>query len=306
MKLVNHVVKDGLIILGYDHGGVLDIIDYIEKMETIEGAPHLKEEHLSVFDCSLVPTHGVRFLDPMSHLLMMAAVQPFLSGAISKTVNLPNSATIEDVRKVYIEGWKLGLKAVAIYRDGCKQSQPIEVGKKAEDDDEPSKPVVGRKRLPEERPSVTHKFEINGHAGYLTVGFYPGTNDPGEIFISVAKEGSSVSGMMDTIAILTSLGLQYGVPPEVFVRKLAHTRFEPAGFTKSKDIPIAKSIVDYVFRWLGLKVGVKDVGDSRGETFVPEDNSQEDAVLCPECGMLMQRSGRCHRCPECGSTTGCG
>src|SRR4029077_2270222 len=230
--------------------------------------PHLKQQHLAVFDCAFKPVNGERSIHYMGHVRMMAAVQPFLSGAISKTVNMPEAATAEEIEKVYLEGWKLGLKAIAIYRDGSKRSQPLSTGKKdstegadagvvaelraqlATAQAEAKKPH--RHRLPAERTAVTHKFDVAGHEGYITVGLYP-DGQPGEIFLKMAKEGSTVSGLMDTRATMTSLSLQYGVPLRDLVNKFAHVRFEPAGFTANQEIPIAKSIVDYVFRCLGAK-----------------------------------------------------
>jgi ribonucleoside-diphosphate reductase alpha chain len=263
LKIVNQTVPIALRKLGYTPEQVEEIVRYIDERETIEGAPGLKPEHLPVFDCAFKPVNGERSIHYMGHVRMMAAAQPFLSGAISKTVNMPEAATSSDIEQVYMEGWRLGLKAIAIYRDGSKRSQPLSTGKKspsakesAESAPEAAKdagePKPYRRRLPAERQAVTHKFEIAGHEGYITVGLYP-DGQPGEIFLKMAKEGSTVSGLMDSFATTVSVALQYGVPLRDLVNKFAHVRFEPAGFTGNQEIPIAKSIVDYIFRWLGSR-----------------------------------------------------
>jgi ribonucleoside-diphosphate reductase alpha chain len=261
LKIVNQTVPGALKELGYNQAQIVDIVDYIDKNDTIEGAPHLKEADVAVFDCAFKPAKGSRSLHYQAHIKMMAAAQPFLSGAISKTVNLPNSATVEDIMQTYIEAWKLGLKAVAIYRDGSKRSAPLNVKKNkdmgtAEEKAAPvaveavqAKPI--RRRMSDTRVSITHKFDIAGHEGYLTVGLFDDNKQPGELFITMAKEGSTIGGLMDTIGTLVSLALQYGVPVEAMVKKFAHTRFEPSGFTKNPDIRNAKSIPDYIFRWMG-------------------------------------------------------
>ncbi len=259
------------------------ILDFVDAKDTIEGAPGLKDEHLSVFDCAFAPPQGGRSIHFLGHLRMMSAVQPFLSGAISKTCNVPNEATVADIRGAYLEGWRLGIKALAIYRDGSKGSQPVNTKSESSSEATPSPapapivvpvplpvpapiavaaPVVPplplaavqprRERLPLTRRSLTHKFDIQGHEGYVTVGFYP-DGRPGEVFITMAKEGSTIGGLMDVVGTAISIGLQYGVPLEVFVNKFAHSRFEPAGFTKNPDIPIAKSVTDYICRWLGIE-----------------------------------------------------
>ena len=268
LKIVNQTVPAALKKLGYAPDQVEEILAYVNERETIEGAPHVKPEHLSVFDCAFKPVNGERSIHYMGHVRMMSAVQPFLSGAISKTVNMPEAATAEEIEEVYLEGWKLGLKAIAIYRDGSKRSQPLSTGKK-KDDDAADAGVVAelkaqlaiaqaeakkphRHRLPAERTAVTHKFDVAGHEGYITVGLYP-DGQPGEIFLKMAKEGSTVSGLMDTFATSVSLALQYGVPLRDLVNKFAHVRFEPSGFTGNQEIPIAKSIVDYIFRWMGSR-----------------------------------------------------
>ena len=263
LKIVNQTVPAALKELGYTPGQVKEIVDYIDKKDTIEGAPGLKAEHVSVFDCAFRPANGERSLHYQAHIKMMAAAQPFLSGAISKTVNLPNSATVEDIMQTYIEAWKLGLKAVAIYRDGSKRSAPLNVKKNKDMGTAetavaaapapvavvPGKPI--RRRMSDTRVSITHKFDIAGHEGYLTVGLFDDDKQPGELFITMAKEGSTIGGLMDTIGTLVSLALQYGVPVDAMVKKFAHTRFEPSGFTKNPDIRNAKSIPDYIFRWMG-------------------------------------------------------
>ncbi|MBM80878.1 MAG: ribonucleoside-diphosphate reductase, adenosylcobalamin-dependent [Planctomycetaceae bacterium] len=253
MKIVNRTVPLALKTLGYDDPSVARIVDYINENETVEGAEDLKTEHLPVFDCAFKPANGTRSISWRAHIGMMGAAQPFLSGAISKTVNMPEDSTVEDIEKAYIEGWKLGLKALAIYRDGSKQSQPLATSKEG-DRDKSDEAVIGpvRRRLPATRQSITHKFSVGGHDGYITVGlFEDGT--PGELFIVMAKEGSTIGGLMDVIGTLTSMGLQYGVPLQVFVDKFSHSRFEPSGWTSNPDIPNAKSVPDYIFRWLGMQ-----------------------------------------------------
>ncbi|MFN8619574.1 MAG: vitamin B12-dependent ribonucleotide reductase, partial [Chloroflexota bacterium] len=272
LKIVNNTVPAALRKLGYSPDQVEEIVRYIDERETIEGAPGLKPEHLPVFDCAFKPVNGERSIQYMGHVRMMGAVQPFLSGAISKTVNMPEAATAEDIEDVYLQGWKLGLKAIAIYRDGSKRSQPLSTGKKKDSDatvtaEAPAPVIVEpkpyRRRLPDERRAVTHKFQVAGHEGYITVGLYP-DGQPGEIFLKMAKEGSTVSGLMDSLATMTSLALQYGVPLRDLVNKFAHVRFEPAGFTGNAEIPIAKSIVDYVFRWMGSRFLPRDQREALG------------------------------------------
>jgi ribonucleoside-diphosphate reductase alpha chain len=259
LKIVNGSVPLGLLNLGYTPEQVEDIEKYIDQQDTIEGAPHIKDEHLPVFDCAFTPANGTRSIRWQAHVEMMAAAQPFLSGAISKTVNMPSDTTVKDIADAYYWGWELGLKAIAIYRDGSKQSQPLSTkseSKKAEEA-EAAKVVEKvvfkprRERLPDTRNSVTHKFSIAGHEGYINVGLYP-DGRPGEVFITMAKEGSTIGGLMDSFGTAISLSLQYGVPLEVLVNKFSHTRFEPNGHTTNPDIRIAKSVVDYIFRWMGL------------------------------------------------------
>lgn len=252
MKIVNNTVPSALKRLGYPEKKISEIMDYIDKNDTIEGAPYLKEEHLPVFDCAFRPASGVRSIHHLGHIKMMAAVQPFLSGAISKTVNMPQESTIEDIRNAYVQAWKLGLKAIAIYRDGSKRTQPLNTGQEKDQEEQKDKAEARRQKLPDERQSITHKFEVAGHEGYITVGLYE-DGRPGEIFITMSKDGSTLSGIMDAFATSISLNLQYGVPLRVLVNKFTHTRFEPAGFTNNKQIPMAKSIMDYIFRWLAIK-----------------------------------------------------
>jgi ribonucleoside-diphosphate reductase alpha chain len=273
LKLVNETVDDALRALGYSEADIRDIIEFIDQNDTIEGAPRLKEEHLPVFDCAFKAAQGTRSILPMGHVKMMAAVQPFLSGAISKTVNMPNESTAEDIMDVYAQGWKLGLKAIAVYRDGCKRSQPVTTVKeevrakeeKTADADARSDAALKteasstgetfkarRRHLPSERKALTHKFQISVHKGFITVGLYD-DGTPGEIFITMNKEGSTLSGLLDSFAVAVSVGLQYGVPLKTLVNKFAYVRYEPSGFTSNPNIRMAKSITDYIFRWLALK-----------------------------------------------------
>lgn len=256
-KLVNKTVPMALERLGYSADDIKSICDYIDENETIEGCDKVIAEHLPVFDCAFKPRNGKRSIHYMAHLKMMAAVQSFISGAISKTINMPNESTAEEIAAAYMEGWKLGLKAVAIYRDGSKRLQPVSTKKhkdgKAKAADESSsnlRPL--RRRLPETRHSITHKFSVAGHEGYLTVGLYE-DGQPGELFITMAKEGSTVGGLMDVIGTCTSMSLQYGVPLITLVDKFRHARFEPSGMTSNRDIPFAKSLIDYIFCWLGCQ-----------------------------------------------------
>jgi ribonucleoside-diphosphate reductase alpha chain len=337
IKIVNNTVPAALTKLGYDDPSVKAIVEYINDRGTIEGAPGLKDEHLTVFDCAFKPNNGVRSIHYMGHLKMMGAVQPFISGAISKTVNLPSQVTVEEIEKAYIEGWKLGLKAVAIYRDGSKRTQPLNTSADKKADKAPEiRPV--RRHLPVERHSVTHKFGVAGHEGYLTIGMYE-DGTPGEVFIVMAKEGSTLSGVMDSFATTCSMALQYGVPLKVLVEKFSHTRFEPSGFTSNPQVPYAKSIMDYIFRYLASKflpadearaLGVQideppltsltvhglppvqvakppvqagQTGPSKKGALV--DIEDRDAPVCFECGSLMVRNGACYKCLNCGSTSGC-
>ena len=325
MKIVNQTVYSALEKLDYSHQQIERIVHYIDEHGTIEGAPHLLQEHLPVFDCAFRTENGSRSIHYMGHVKMMAAAQPFISGAISKTVNLPNEATVEDVMNVYMKGGAMGLKALAIYRDGSKRTQPLST-KASEDEEEGAEVQPVRRRLPDEREAITHKFSIAGHEGYLTVGLFE-DGQPGEIFLRMSKEGSTVSGMMDAFATAISVSLQYGVPLESLIRKFSHMRFEPAGFTGNKDVPMAKSITDYIFRWLAVKflpedshseiVADKDMdatmhSNAMDQTMSAQENqehevytAQADAPSCSDCGSLMTRNGSCYVCRECGSTSGC-
>jgi ribonucleoside-diphosphate reductase alpha chain len=251
LKIVNQTVPLALRTLGYDEPQIQAISEFIDSKDTIEGAPELKAEHLPVFDCAFQPRNGTRSIPWKAHVRMMAAAQPFLSGAISKTVNMPRETTPEDIYNAYREGWKLGLKALAVYRDGSKEAQPLSTQSGSGKAAEKALAAPRRERLPDTRQSVTHKFSVAGHEGYITVGLYP-DGRPGEMFITMAKEGSTIGGLMDCFGTAVSMSLQYGVPLEVYVSKFSHTRFEPMGHTKNADIRVAKSIVDYIFRWLGI------------------------------------------------------
>src|ERR1051326_7116021 len=262
LKIVNQTVPTALKRLGYDAKQINEIVQYIDDNDTIEGAPHLLEQHLTVFDCAFKPANGTRSIHYQGHLKMMGAVQPFISGAISKTINMPNNATVEEIEQAYYEAWKLGLKAVAVYRDGCKRSQPLSTAKDKLEQLGVA-PTAVRRKLPDERESITHKFSIGGHEGYITVGKYE-DGAPGEIFITMAKEGSTISGLMDSFATMTSLALQHGVPLQLLVDKFTHTRFEPSGFTKNPEIPMAKSIMDYIFKWLAIKSLSRDSQEQAG------------------------------------------
>jgi ribonucleoside-diphosphate reductase alpha chain len=358
IKIVNNVVPTALLKLGYTDQEASEIVNYIDQHGTIEGAPHLKAEHLAVFDCSLKPEKGKRSIHYMGHVRMMAAVQPFLSGAISKTVNMPAEATPEEIANVYTESWRLGLKAVAIYRDNSKRSQPLNTSDakpKKEAEAVNPKPDTAqdvratgerqayRQKLSDERNAITHKFSVGQHEGYLTVGLYE-NGQPGEIFITMAKEGSTVSGLMDSFATAVSLALQYGVPLKVLCDKFSHTRFEPSGWSPNPEIRYAKSVMDYIFRWLALKflpcdaqpredASVQSLNGkeaekatefasqfSRASTEAPPQsgfnssmsqgglvgvNQSDDAPSCADCGAIMVRNGACYKCLNCGSTSGC-
>jgi ribonucleoside-diphosphate reductase alpha chain len=251
LKIINNSVPLALKTLGYDQPRIESILAYINTEDTIEGAADLQEEHLGVFDCAFQPRKGTRSIPWQAHVRMMAAAQPFLSGAISKTVNMPRETTPADVAQAYLEGWQLGLKALAVYRDGSKESQPLSTSTEGDKAAAKQVAVPRRERLPDTRRSITHKFSIAGHEGYITVGLYD-DGRPGELFITMAKEGSTIGGLMDCFGTAVSMSWQYGVPLEVYVSKFSHTRFEPMGYTKNPDIRIAKSIVDYIFRWLGM------------------------------------------------------
>jgi ribonucleoside-diphosphate reductase alpha chain len=358
IKIVNQTVPSALFKLGYTHEQADAIVSYIDATGTIEGAPNIKDEHLAVFDCSFKPAKGTRSIAYMGHLRMMAAAQPFISGAISKTVNLPENASVDDIMEAYLQAWKLGLKAVAIYRDGCKKSQPLSAaGTKTatsskedsrvsvlQEEDLNAPPRAMRHKLQEERASITHKFKVGDHEGYITVGLYP-NGEPGELFITMAKEGSTVSGLMDSFALTASIALQHGVPLRLLCEKFAHTRFEPSGWSGNPDIGYAKSIMDYIFRWLQMRfltgqqqmlfenlrlrpAGVGSQPEGIGELNGSAEPKLEvrgaiptgsihaadalagivdlgDAPTCSFCGSIMTRNGSCYRCSSCGSTSGC-
>jgi ribonucleoside-diphosphate reductase alpha chain len=379
LKIVNHTVPEALTVLGYKEEEIRRIVDHIEAYDTIEdvtvtaddavvksGARQtgdlvssgLKLEHLPVYDCAFKPVRGSRSLHYTAHLKVMSAAQPFISGAISKTVNVPNASTVDEIKNIYIEAWRMGLKCVAIYRDGSKMSQPLNTAKQATEETETLKftkeklqaeleglrALVGqpvRRRMADTRTSITHKFDIAGHEGYFTVGLYD-DGTPGEMFITMSKEGSTIGGLMDTIATLTSVSLQYGVPLQDLVRKFANQRFEPSGYTKNPQIRLATSLVDYIFRWLGINFvqgyadsnkgngdgtpnhTIKPLHSERAVTHVKAPMAatmragvgvsaisesmahfQMDAPFCSDCGSRMVRSGSCHRCPNCGSNSGC-
>jgi ribonucleoside-diphosphate reductase alpha chain len=343
MKIVNTTVPMALQRLGYAPQQVREIVEYIDENETIEGAPNLKDAHLAVFDCAFKPRKGNRSIHYMGHIKMIGATQPFLSGAISKTVNVPKEATPEEIEKAYIESWKLGAKAVSIYRDGSKRTQPLNTSKDAKAAvAEAAAQLVQRpvrRKLPDERSAITHKFDISGHEGYITVGLYE-DGKPGEIFLVMAKEGSTISGFADAFAQAISYALQYGVPLQVLVDKFSHVRFEPSGMTQNPEVRFAKSIVDYVFRWMATKflspeaqwnAGVNGHDDwapgsrpaakaeaVKAEVVAPAEaddapappefaaiQHQEDAPPCSTCGSIMVRSGACYKCVNCGTTSGC-
>src|SRR5882762_7730676 len=346
IKIVNNTVPQALMKLGYTPEQTSEIVSHIDKHGTVDGAPHFKAEHLAVFDCSLAPPGGGRSITWTGHVKMMAAAQPFLSGAISKTINMPEESTIEDIMDAYMESWKLGLKAVAIYRDNSKKSQPLNAGgEKKEKAAEVVAAVVAtsivepmqrelfaraqREKMPSERASVTHKFSVGGHEGYITVGLYE-DGRPGEVFIKMSKEGSTLSGVMDGLALTVSLGLQYGVPLKAFVDKLLNTRFEPSGITANANIRFVSSVLDYIARWLGgrfisadyLKLNAVAPAENAAAPMqttlaMPPpikasepagsrspSNAHEGAPTCSECGMLMVPNGACYKCENCGSTSG--
>ena len=356
MKIVNQTVPMALKKLGYTQAQVADIIHYIDEQETIEGAPHLLERDLPVFDCAFKAANGERSIHYMGHIKMMGATQPFISGAISKTVNVPKDATVEEIEQAYLESWRLGAKAISIYRDGSKRTQPLNTSKDttaAAVATGASKDAIAaavaaamaartpvRRKLPDERQAITHKFDIAGHEGYITVGLFE-DGMPGEIFLVMAKEGSTISGFADAFAQAISYALQYGVPLSSLVDKFSHVRFEPSGMTRNPDVRFAKSIVDYIFRWMASKflspeaqyaVGVNNRDEvvsssatvtetvtksvsvetsvtvpapaKTKSTFAAMQN-QEDAPPCSTCGSIMVRSGACYKCSNCGTTSGC-
>ena len=342
IRMVNQTVPDALASLGYPPDVARQIVAYVEANGSVEGAPGVDPEDLPVFDCALAPEPGRRTIPPMGHLRMLGAVQPFLSGGASKTINLPNEATVEDIEKIYLEAWRLGIKSVALYRDGCKASQPYDTGKSratavaaAAQGKAPA-----RERLPDQRRAVTHHFQVGGHDGYVTVGLYP-DGRPGEIFFRVTKEGSTVNGLMDALGISMSMALQHGVPLKDLVRKLAHMRFEPAGATNHPKVRFAKSIPDYVARWMAIEFlteedrraigleGPAAEGNGNGhaaptppstvvkyelkslDAFAAGSSKEgpegitDDSPSCSVCGGIMVRSGTCYACTVCGATSGC-
>ena len=359
MKIVNQTVPMALKRLGYTATQIDDIIKHIDEHETIEGAPHLLERDLPVFDCAFKAARGERSIHYMGHIKMMGATQPFISGAISKTVNVPKDATVEDIEQAYLEAWRLGAKAVSIYRDGSKRTQPLNTSRDAKAtaavapkeliDAAVAQALAARapqrRKLPDERQAITHKFDISGHEGYITVGLFE-DGMPGEIFLVMAKEGSTISGFADAFAQAISYALQYGVPLQALVDKFSHVRFEPSGMTKNPDVRFAKSIVDYIFRWMASKflspeaqfragVNNRDEAESKPQAaleipapkvgsaetvtatvtatraIVPSGSpfaamqNQEDAPPCTTCGSIMVRSGSCYKCSNCGTTSGC-
>lgn len=333
MKIVNNTVPTALSKLGYTEEEIQAITKHIDENGTIEGAPFVKPQHLPAFDCAFKPQRGTRSIHYMGHIKMMSAVQPFISGAISKTVNVPENITVEQIMDLYMQAWRLGVKAIAIYRDNSKKTQPLNAsqGTKAKETGPRQLEVPGfrpvRRKLPSVRRAITHKFSIGGHEGYITVGMYD-DGQPGEIFLVMAKEGSAISGLMDSFATAISLALQYGVPLKVLIDKFSHVRFEPSGHTGNPEIPFAKSIVDYIFRWLAskflsteekLQVGVHVIEKTAApDTEAAPRNAEskpmndfksmyalDDAPTCAGCGSIMVRNGSCYKCMNCGETSGC-
>jgi ribonucleoside-diphosphate reductase alpha chain len=330
ITIVNKTVAMALEKLGYAPAEVDQVVAYVDDRNTVVGAPFLKSEHYPVFDCAI----GDRSIHYMGHVKMMGAVQPFISGAISKTVNMPEEVTVEDVQQLFIDGWKLGTKAIAIYRDNCKVAQPLSKKADASATALPPEPLekVERRRLPLDRTEVGRKFQVGDYEGYIHVGLYD-DGTPGDIFVDIAKEGTTLAGLMNSFMISVSLGLQYGVPLEVYVSKFSHMRFEPSGMTNDADIRIAKSIVDYIFRWMGKKFLTSEQQEeagiltaevkarlaqayAAGEAEAPSHeappkgqtalfNTWEDAVECARCGGSMVRTGSCYTCRDCGTNTGC-
>src|SRR5215213_1875596 len=332
ITIVNKTVPMALDKLGYAPTEIEEAVAYIDERNTIVGAPYVKSEHYPVFDCAI----GERAIHYMGHVKMMWAVQPFISGAISKTVNMPETVSVDDVSGLLLDAWKLGVKAIAIYRDNCKVAQPLS-GKSdgAQLEAAPPVPLTQRRRLPDDREEVGRKFRVGDYEGYIHVGLYE-DGSPGDIFVDIAKDGTTIAGLMNSLCIAVSMGLQYGVPPEVYVSKLTHMRFEPSGMTNDADIRIAKSIVDYVFRWFGKKFLTTEQMEAAGilspevkarlaaqysgesapaaagedaEAPAPGQtalfNAWEDAVECAKCGGRMVRTGSCYTCRDCGTNTGC-
>ncbi len=334
MKIVNNTVPAALSKLGYSEDEIRIITKYIDENGTIEGAPFVKPEHLPAFDCAFKPQRGTRSIHYMGHIKMMSAVQPFISGAISKTVNVPENITVDQITDLFMQAWRLGVKAIAIYRDNSKRTQPLNAAKAANAKEAAPKAVSApgfkpvRRKLPSVRKAITHKFSIGGHEGYITVGMYD-DGQPGEIFLVMAKEGSAISGLMDSFATAISLALQYGVPLRVLIDKFSHVRFEPSGHTGNPEVPFAKSIVDYIFRWLASKFLPRDEQIQTGVHVIEKADPAEpeisaarnagpeplndfksmyaldDAPTCAGCGSIMVRNGSCYKCMNCGETSGC-
>ncbi len=330
ITIPNKTVPMALEKLGYAPAEIEEVVAFVDERNTVIGAPYVKQEHYPVFDCAI----GERAIHYTGHVKMMGAVQPFISGAISKTVNLPETVSVDEVSGLLLDAWKLGVKAIAIYRDNCKVAQPLSgKGDKLVVDAVPPVPLTKRRRLPEDRVEVGRKFRVGDYEGYIHVGLYD-DGQPGDIFVDIAKDGTTMAGLMNSLCIAVSMGLQYGVPPEVYVSKLTHMRFEPSGLTNDEDIRVAKSIVDYIFRWFGKKfltteqqeaagilsaeVKARLASQYNGETAAPADpseapppgqtalfNAWEDAVECAKCGGRMVRTGRCYTCRDCGTNTGC-
>jgi ribonucleoside-diphosphate reductase alpha chain len=334
ITIVNKTVPMALEKLGYAPREAEEIVAFVDERNTVVGAPYVKTEHYPIFDCAV----GERAIQYMGHVQMMGAVQPFISGAISKTVNLPETVTADQIAGLWIDAWKLGVKAIAIYRDGSKTAQPL--ARKGESEAPAPLPAPARHRLPDERTEVGRKFRVGDYEGYVHVGLYD-DGTPGDIFVDIAKEGTTLAGLVNCFMIAVSIGLQYGVPLEVWVSKFAHMRFEPSGMTNDEDIRMAKSIPDYVFRWMGKKFLDADQQEALGilspevrarlaqqysgagtaavdDAPAPEPsdpappgqtalfNSWEDAVECAKCGGRMIRTGACYTCRDCGANTGCG
>jgi ribonucleoside-diphosphate reductase alpha chain len=340
ITIVNKTVPMALEKLGYTPSESDEVVAFIDERNTIVGAPYVKTEHYPVFDCAI----GDRAIHYSGHVKMMGAVQPFISGAISKTVNLPEQATVDEVAQLVVDAWRLGVKAIAIYRDNCKVAQPLSGKSEGQVPAVPPTPLTQRRRLPEDRTEIGRKFRVGDYEGYIHVGLYE-DGSPGDIFVDIAKDGTTMAGLMNSLMIAVSMGLQYGVPPEVYVSKLSHMRFEPSGLTNDADIRNAKSIVDYIFRWFGKKFLTVDQQEEAGilsadvkarlaeryangdalqasESGLPSEpgavtldppppgqtalfNSWEDAVECAKCGGRMVRTGSCYTCRDCGTNTGC-
>lgn len=329
LKIVNLTITRALEKLGYEKEERRDILKHVEAKETIEGAPRFKEEHLPVFDCADRVAGGTRFIEALGHIKMCGAIQPFLSGAISKTINLPNEATVEEIKEAYIQGWKYGMKSVSIYRDGCKLVQPLSNKNRPVADTGPQ-----RRNMPKDHPAMQHEFKIKGFKGFLTMGLYPEDNKLGEIFLNFTKQGSTLQGLAMAWAVAISMGLQRGVPLEDYVRMFSHMSFEPAGFTDNEQIPFATSVPDYIVRYLATRYLSPEVQEALGIHNVKPNGSMQDGVqvsfseqsrkpethsaterllqessrqshTCLVCGNLMQRNGNCHVCTICGSTSGC-